>query len=303
PSETEPTETEPPETLPPVTEPPETLPPVTEPPETLPPVTEPPETLPPVTEPPETLPPETQPAVPHVHYELPPEGMEGLIAGVDYGQYLPVPEDVRATSAFLSYQKYGAFYTGDTSKPVIYLTFTVATENGDTRSILNVLNSRGVKAVFFISLNDFLLSNGVDTVALLRDIIAGGHIIGCHGFTHTRTTTMSDVRFVNEILMFRSRLYDVLGYDYDLRLYCPPHEEAVSRDVYLSGVMGLRYVMATGLYMDLGDDYTAEKAFADMTSRLRNGFVYLLHSKPANAAALGAFIDTARSMGYSFGTP
>lgn len=46
------------------------------------------------------------------------------------------------------FQKYDAYYVGDTSKKVIYLTFDEGYENGYTSKILDILKQYNVKAAF-----------------------------------------------------------------------------------------------------------------------------------------------------------
>ena len=49
--------------------------------------------------------------------------------------------------------QYQAFYLGDTSKKVIYLTFDCGYENGNTARILDTLRQKNVKAAFFWAYN------------------------------------------------------------------------------------------------------------------------------------------------------
>ena len=47
-------------------------------------------------------------------------------------------------------KKYDAYYIGDTSRKVLYLTFDAGYENGYTAKILDVLKKHNVKAAFFL---------------------------------------------------------------------------------------------------------------------------------------------------------
>ena len=53
-----------------------------------------------------------------------------------------------ATAEFLS--QYDAWYVGDTSQKVIYLTFDCGYENGNTEAILDALKKHNAPAAFFV---------------------------------------------------------------------------------------------------------------------------------------------------------
>lgn len=47
-------------------------------------------------------------------------------------------------------KKYNAYYTGDTSKKVIYITFDTGYENGNTEKILDALKKHNAPAAFLL---------------------------------------------------------------------------------------------------------------------------------------------------------
>ncbi len=47
-------------------------------------------------------------------------------------------------------KEYNAYYVGDSSEKVIYLTFDCGYENGNTEAILDALKKHGVSATFFV---------------------------------------------------------------------------------------------------------------------------------------------------------
>lgn len=60
-----------------------------------------------------------------------------------------VPLPPKESKDFIS--NYDVYYTGDTSKKEIYLTFDEGYENGYTEKILDILKKHNVKAAFFCS--------------------------------------------------------------------------------------------------------------------------------------------------------
>src|SRR5690242_848460 len=61
----------------------------------------------------------------------------------------------------------------------VALTFDDGPSSHSTGRILNILDQRGVRATFFL-----IGTNAVRCPTIVRDIVAGGHEIGCHGYRH-----------------------------------------------------------------------------------------------------------------------
>ena len=82
-----------------------------------------------------------------------------------------------ATAEFLS--QYDAWYVGDTSRKVIYLTFDCGYENGNTEAILDALKKHNAPAAFFVV--GHMVESAPDIV---RRMAAEGHIVGNHTYHH-----------------------------------------------------------------------------------------------------------------------
>ena len=82
-----------------------------------------------------------------------------------------------ANSAVLS--RYDASYLGDTTQPVLYLTFDAGYENGYTAQILDILKKHQVPAAFFL-VGNYLEKNP----DLVRRMVAEGHTVGNHTMHH-----------------------------------------------------------------------------------------------------------------------
>ena len=76
-----------------------------------------------------------------------------------------------ATADFLT--QYDAWYVGDTSQKVIYLTFDCGYENGNTGAILDALKKHSAPAAFFVV--GHMIESAPDIV---RRMAAEGHIVG-----------------------------------------------------------------------------------------------------------------------------
>ena len=82
-----------------------------------------------------------------------------------------------ATADFLT--QYDAWYVGDTSQKVIYLTFDCGYENGNTEAILDALKKHSAPAAFFVV--GHMIESAPDIV---RRMAAEGHIVGNHTYHH-----------------------------------------------------------------------------------------------------------------------
>ena len=83
----------------------------------------------------------------------------------------------------------------------VALTFDDGPSTHSTGRILNILDRSGVRATFFL-----IGANAMRCPTLVRDIVAGGHEIGCHGYRHIDFrhqwpwVVREDLRICKEIL-------------------------------------------------------------------------------------------------------
>ena len=83
--------------------------------------------------------------------------------------------------------QYNAYYLGDASQKVIYLTFDCGYENGYTAQILDVLKDHQAPAAFFVV--GHMIQSSPD---LIRRMVQEGHIVGNHTFHHPDMSAISD---------------------------------------------------------------------------------------------------------------
>ena len=183
----------------------------------------------------------------------------------------------------------------------LYLTFTLATEPGYTNRLMDIFAAKGVKATFFVTVNEYLHNRFIyDTAGIMRRMAGEGHTIGCHGYNHVYTSSLSDDAFIGELFQSKQRISEVVGSDYPMTYYTPPFEQLNQRDVNLVQQQGMDYVRQSFAYADLTGGLSAEQALACLSAGLADGTVYMLHATAANTAAMEAFIDYAKSQGYQF---
>lgn len=175
-----------------------------------------------------------------------------------------------------------------------------------TPKILKVLKDRDVRADFFVT--------GAMTTRnpeLIRQIVAGGHELGVHTFTHPDLVYQSHARISWELAQTQLALAGVAGVH--SALFRPPYSsDASAMDDWNYPV--IKYVGARGYltaFIDRDtDDWkrpgVEEIVKAAMPSKPGAGELILLHDaggdRTQTIAALGQIIDKLQAQGYRFTT-
>ena len=194
--------------------------------------------------------------------------------------------------------KYGAYYIGDPSEKVLYLTFDAGYENGCTAKILDTLKSHNVPAAFF------LVGNYMERNAdLVRRMVEEGHIVGNHTMHHPDMSKISEKAAFQKELQDLERLYlSVTGHEMP-KYYRPPQGTYSEDNLRMAQELGYRTVFWSLAYVDWkqDDQPTAEYAFAKLLPRTHNGAVILLHStSQTNAEILDQLLTRWEEQGYRF---
>lgn len=194
-------------------------------------------------------------------------------------------------------QKYDAIFLGDTSKKELFLTFDNGYENGYTGKILDVLKEKKVPAIFFVT-GHYIK----DQPELLRRMVAEGHLIGNHSWSHPDITTVSNEKMNQELNKVRDEVAALTGQTQMLYLRTPRGIFS-ERTLAASKELGYTNVFWSVAYKDWdpkshnGWRYAYDRVMA----QLHPGAVILLHSVSRdNAEAIGQIIDAARQQGYEF---
>ncbi|WP_416285466.1 delta-lactam-biosynthetic de-N-acetylase [Paenibacillus barengoltzii] len=193
--------------------------------------------------------------------------------------------------------KHGAIFFGDPSSKVLFLTFDNGYENGYTAPILDTLKAKKVPAIFFVT-GHYIK----DQPELLKRMVAEGHLIGNHSWSHPDMTTISDAQIREELEKVKSATAKVTG-QAKMDFLRPPRGIFSDRTLRVTKELGYTNVFWSVAYKDwdVNDQRGANYAYQKVVSQLHPGAVILLHSvSKDNAAALGAIIDEARRQGYEF---
>ena len=215
-----------------------------------------------------------------------------------WGQGTQVDKDNRPVSCDTFQSKYGqynAVFIKENNKNV-YLTFDEGYENGYTAQILDVLKEKKAPAVFFVTY-DYAKRNP----DLIKRMIAEGHVVGNHSYTHPSMPTISLEKASEEI----TKLHDYIkeNFNYTMTLFRPPMGEYSEQTLALTKELGYQSVFWSFAYKDWDTKNQPEEAAAlkKTVDAVHGGAVYLLHAvSKTNTNILGEFIDEVRAKGFAF---
>ena len=179
--------------------------------------------------------------------------------------------------------QYDAYYLGDTSKKVIYLTFDCGYENGYTESIL-----------------DTMIETAPD---IIRRMAAERHIVGNHTYHHPDMSAISDQAAFQKELESLAALYkETVGEELPM-YYRPPHGKYNVENLKQAQALGYKTIFWSLAYVDwyVDNQPTAEQAYAKLLPRIHDGAIVLLHStSKTNAEILDDLLTKWEEMGYTF---
>ena len=193
---------------------------------------------------------------------------------------------------------YDAAFVGDTSRPVLYLTFDAGYENGHTGAILDVLAKHQVPAAFFV-VGPYIQQNP----ELVKRMAAEGHIVGNHSWHHWDMDRIGDRATFEKELADTAAAYEAVVGQPMPKYYRPPRGIYAESNLRMAQELGYRTLFWSLAYVDWKQDQqpSREEALGKLLSRVHKGAVVLLHSTSAtNAAIMDELLCRWEEMGYSF---
>ena len=194
--------------------------------------------------------------------------------------------------------QYDAYYLGDTSKKVIYLTFDCGYENGYTEKILDALKKHQAPAAFFV------VGNMIETAPdIICRMVEEGHIVGNHTYHHPDMSAISEqAAFQKELDDLAALFQETTGQELP-KFYRPPQGKYSEENLKQAQALGYKTILWSLAYVDwyVDDQPTAEQAYAKLLPRIHDGAIVLLHStSKTNAEILDDLLTKWEDMGYTF---
>ena len=202
-----------------------------------------------------------------------------------------------AMNAQEQYGKYSSLFIDDAGDKTVYLTFDEGYENGYTGAILDTLKEAGVKAVFFVTY-DYCVS----APDLVERMIAEGHTVGNHSYSHPSFPECSEDEMKDEVMLLHDYVKENFGYE--MTLFRFPKGEFSEKALFQLQSLGYTSVFWSFAYVDwnANEQSDARESFNAITSATHSGGIYLLHAvSKANAECLGDVLDYWKSNGYTVG--
>ncbi len=193
--------------------------------------------------------------------------------------------------------KYDAYYVGDTSKKILYLTFDAGYENGNTAPILDALKKHNAPGAFFL-VGPYIKENP----DLVKRMVEEGHIVGNHTYHHPDMRKKGQNEFARELSDTEQIFYEVTGRAMD-KFYRPPEGKFTTENLQWAKDLGFVTVFWSTAYVDWNVDSQPSKEYAmkKIEERTFDGSIILLHVTSAtNAAILDEQLTKWEAEGYTF---
>lgn len=182
------------------------------------------------------------------------------------------------------------------SQPVLAMTFDDGPHPSLTPRLLDLLKEKNIKATFFV-----VGSNAKEYPHIIRRILAEGHEIGNHTYTHCSLPSRSDEQIRKELKESEDAIYAAANYR--PHLIRPPYGAINAR---IKDLMFSEFGYTTIMWSVDPQDWRRPGASV-VTSRLvsgaRPGAIMLAHDiHPGTIAAMPSMFDQLLAKGYQFVT-
>lgn len=202
----------------------------------------------------------------------------------------PPPE----TSSLI--RKHDAYFLGDTSKKVIYLTFDEGYENGYTIPILDTLKKHNVKAAFFV-VKPYIKTNP----DIIKRMVEEGHLVCNHSARHPSMAAIKDQdKFNKELFDVEEAFEEATGKKMP-KYFRPPMGKYSELSLYYTRELGYKTIFWSFAYNDweVNKQPSPEAARKKILDRTHNGAIVLLHAvSKTNAEVLDSVITEWKNQGY-----
>lgn len=195
-------------------------------------------------------------------------------------------------------KKYNAYFLGPNEKN-IYLTFDEGSNDTYIKEIVDILNKNSVKATFFLC-RKYIEENA----ELIKQMDNDGHSIANHTMNHLSMPSLANKnnfeKFLKEIQAVEKTYYEVTGKNME-KIFRDPKGEWSYRSLQIMKDLGYKTYFYSAYYNDFEENISKETALNELTKRVHNGAIYLLHPKnKGNYLALDSFIKDMKKQGYKF---
>lgn len=207
-----------------------------------------------------------------------------------------IAEGPKESVSFL--KENSAYYLGDTSSKVIYLTFDEGYENGNTGKILDTLKELKVPAAFFV------VKPYIDKEPeLIKRMVNEGHIVGNHSVHHPSMAQIHDKeKFKAELTGVEDAYKELVGQDMP-KFFRPPMGKYSKESLQMTKELGYKTIFWSFAYKDwlIHNQPSEDYAMNKIGKGGHSGCIMLLHAvSSTNAKILSTIIKNLQADGYEF---
>ncbi|WP_144701996.1 polysaccharide deacetylase family protein [Fictibacillus phosphorivorans] len=203
-------------------------------------------------------------------------------------------------SSSRNFQFFGGLVTSaDTAEKVVALTFDDGpTDNTD--EILSILKEEGVKATFFVTGREI-----EENLKEAKEIVAEGHELGNHSYSHERMVLKTPSYIRNEIES-TDKLIRKAGYEGKIHFRPPYGKKLIGLPYYLDkhDRKTILWNIEPETYPEIASDST--KIVKHVSRNIQPGSIILLHvmydSRTESMKSVKGIITDLKAKGYTFKT-
>lgn len=192
---------------------------------------------------------------------------------------------------------YGVVHHVNVSQPAVALTFDDGGSPYRVNAILDILKSYQAKATFF------LLGNWVNNnPELVRRMMAEGHEVANHSYSHSRFTWLNEAEIRSEIEITQTAIAEATGQP-AAAFFRPPYGSYNSKVVSIVRDMGYEAIVMWDIDTRDWSGASAAAISGQVLDNVSPGSIVLFHLHGANTAeALEEIIPALQGQGYQLRT-
>lgn len=200
------------------------------------------------------------------------------------------------TAEYIDYIATHEIEVGDESRTAMALTFDCGGSLNDTLEILDILEANQAKATFFLEGNTV-----EDTPEIVPTILAGGHELGNHSYSHPWFTTISQTQVITELQHTEALIADAAGQPVPMRYFRFPYgdrDQALRDQIAQIGYQSVFWSIDPRGW---SQSTTADMIIDTITAEAAPGGIILMHcNAAADREALPQVIEQLQGQGYEF---
>jgi len=185
-------------------------------------------------------------------------------------------------------------HEGDTSRPVVMMTYDDNGKYDQVRTILDAYNKYGVKATFFFLGEKITLSSKA-----VRAVVEEGHLLACHGYEHISLLKLNNDQINRQFERCFEAVQEVVP-GYRLRFIRFPFGEGTNdtRLLKLAAVWGMQHVFWT-----MGSGGLSSDTYDVVMRNVGNGAIVLSHMfREYDVSQVERIVASLLERGYSLET-